>query len=83
MDAYADDCKYSDDFAAFGGPGSTPRFKKNVANLGALLWVIIFSRGRGGAVLWGGGGGRGRVEHCYACSRGGGGGLLGVGGGRD
>jgi hypothetical protein len=37
MDAYADDCKYSDDFAAFDGPGATARFKKNVANLGGLL----------------------------------------------
>jgi len=37
MDAYADDCKYSDDFAAFAGPGATSRFKKNVANLGGLL----------------------------------------------
>ena len=27
----------SDDFAAFAGPGATPRFKKNVANLGVLL----------------------------------------------
>ena len=37
MDAYADDCRFSDDFAAFGGAGALPRFKKNVANLGALL----------------------------------------------
>ncbi len=37
MEAYADDCRYSDDFAAFEGPGSTPRFKTNVANLGGLL----------------------------------------------
>lgn len=37
MEAYADDCNYSDDFAAFGGPRATARFKKNVANLGGLL----------------------------------------------
>jgi hypothetical protein len=37
MDAYADDCRYSDDFAAFGGPGATARFQKNVSNLGSLL----------------------------------------------
>ncbi|KAI8463095.1 MAG: SOUL heme-binding protein [Monoraphidium minutum] len=54
MDAYADDCRYSDDFAAFGGPGATRRFKQNVANLGGLLsevridvdsdWKVVDSR---------------------------------------
>jgi hypothetical protein len=39
MAAYADNCEFSDDFAAFGGAGATQRFKKNVANLGGLLWV--------------------------------------------
>jgi hypothetical protein len=45
MDAYADDCEFSDDFASFGGPGATARFKRNVANLGALLcafWGVLF-----------------------------------------
>ncbi|KIZ05747.1 hypothetical protein MNEG_2218 [Monoraphidium neglectum] len=54
MAAYADNCEFSDDFAAFGGAGATQRFKKNVANLGGLLsdvkidvdsdWAVVDNR---------------------------------------
>lgn len=34
MAAYADNCQFADEFASFSG---TPRFKRNVANLGGML----------------------------------------------
>lgn len=54
MEAYADDCLFSDDFASFQGAGSLGRFRKNVKNLGGALsdvridvesdWAVVDNR---------------------------------------
>lgn len=46
MRAYADDCLYSDPFSAFRG---TARFKKNVANFGAVVDAVRVDLGEIGA----------------------------------